>query len=426
MKAVFVSRFEPKAVGHGGNHRAYQILYDLQRVAGMDNVLVVTLSQPRRSLLTDDIPTPVRTFDSQGAVFLPADGKMASPTAMPATPRKWVLRQMARNIVGERLPFLLLDPGRSLAAAALPAAGYSSPRFRARYRGILANIGQPALCVIEHVGFAALLPINAQHGIPTISCIQNIESFDAVAPLAYEQKRETYITAINFAHEFRTLAQCQERLFISKVEAGLIGGLGLPSHYYAYVPAGTIRRNLDRIREERANRNITSGLFLMLGSAAHSTTREAFSWFVGNVRRHGLPNGVRVVVAGSETDELLPQGVSAPGLELKGWLAQEQLDQLLTRVDAVLVPQRVGFGAVTRLAELSCTGVPAIVSRHATYAIDMTPGIHVVDDSWDAWCSGMHHVMRREERFSKDEYVAWERAQGDALAEVARELLGKL
>ena len=63
----------------------------------------------------------------------------------------------------------------------------------------------------------------------------------------------------------------------------------------------------------------------------------------------GLPAGVRVVAVGGDTDKLLPSGTSVRGLELRGWLEQVELDALLARAAAAVIPQRLGFGALTRL-----------------------------------------------------------------------------
>ena len=226
---------------------------------------------------------------------------------------------------------------------------------------------------------------------------------------------------VDFANEFHVLAQCDERLFISKVETGLIGWLGLSAQYYPYRAVGSIRRRLEYIRQCRTRAQIERGLFLLLGSAGHRSTRESFLWFVQQAKIHGLPDGVRVVVAGSKTDSLLSSGVEVPGLEFRGWVQQDQLDQLMTSIQAVLMPQRFGFGALTRLAELSCAGIPCIVSRHPTYAVDIPPGVEVVTDEWAAWFHAMDRFTKNNLQISAG-YSKWERNQPRTLKTV----LGKL
>ena len=153
----------------------------------------------------------------------------------------------------------------------------------------------------------------------------------------------------------------------------------------------------------------------MLGTGGHRSTWESFLWFVRSAQECGLPQGIRVVVSGRKTDQLLASGASVEGLELRGWLEQDELDKLLAQVQAVLVPQGSGFGALTRLPELSCAGIPAIVSRHPTYALDPPPGIDIVDDDWDSWCSGMEQIAGTGMRCDPDEYHRWEEDQVNPL-----------
>jgi hypothetical protein len=202
------------------------------------------------------------------------------------------------------------------------------------------------------------------------------------------------------------------------VEAGLMGGLGFPGDYYPYRPVGAIRERLARVREARSRGSAERGLFLMLGTVGHESTRDSFRWFLKNVRAHGLPSRASVVVAGLYTDKLLPAGERVPGVELKGWLEAEALDTLLTRVAAVLVPQRNGFGALTRLPDLACAGVPVVVSRHATYALDPPPGAESADDRWDAWWQAMDSLSTGIRDVPAEAYEAWEARQERPLAAV--------
>jgi glycosyltransferase involved in cell wall biosynthesis len=150
------------------------------------------------------------------------------------------------------------------------------------------------------------------------------------------------------------LAQCDERLFISKIETGLIGGLGLTAQYYPYLPVGAIRSRLMSIRQRRASTRKDAGLFILIATASYGPIKKSCEWLIQHARDQGLPKGVRIVVAGLGTDTLLVPGESVPGIELKGWVEEEEMDELLARARAMLVPQRFGFGAPTRLAELSC------------------------------------------------------------------------
>lgn len=400
-RAIFVTHFVPKPVGHGGDHRAYQVVHDLEEMLGAENVIVLSLPQWLSLQAERQAQNPITRQRLSGSRLR---GRL--------------------HALNRRVHFMLAkDPIDLLAGSGQTLLTYMTPRFVEYYRQIASAISQPAVCIIEHVSFADIMSINSELGIASIACIQNIESFDRVMPTFGQSARRAYYAALDFVDEYRALARYDARLFISRVETALIGGLGLGSHYYPYLPVGKIRQNLECIRQVRSKEGTDRGLFLMLGSASHSTTRESFLWFIENARRHGLPKGITVIIAGSNTDKLIPLNDSVSQIELRGWLEQTELDGLLARARAVLVPQKIGFGAVTRLAELAAAAIPTLVSRHVSYAIDLPPGVQVLDDDWGAWYEGMQQLTRREGESPKEEYLMWEQRQPRTLQLVVRNLM---
>jgi len=373
-KAVLVCHQEPRPVGHGGHRRAYQIRTDLEEALGPENVFV-----------TDDI---------------------------------W--RHYRRRSLRQRLADLGDNPWKLGAPTHFSRHLYAFPGFLQHYESLLSGLEGPVLSVVEHAGFASLLPINERRGVRTVICPQNIESFDTA--LMTSGRWASHARAIDFANELAILGRCEDRLLISKVEAGLLGGLGLASRFYPYRAAGEVRERLLRIRERRRAEDVEAGLFLMLGTAAHESTRDAMAWFVERMADDGLARGMRLVVAGLETDRLLPDGVRVPALELRGWVDEHELDSLLVRAAAVVLPQRMGFGALTRVAELACAGLPLLISRHASLAIDLPPEARAVDDEWIEWRQAMDEVLEGAPASTGlDAYVEWEAAQPRPLNTLATE-----
>lgn len=411
--ALFVTPFEPTAIGHGGNHRAYQIVHDLKRLLGEDNVIVVSLPEWWRSL-----PEQANdAFRGESAGKSSRSGALSRPPPLSHLPRR------IRNLYRRLFAAVTSEPIELVIGTGPTAKRFSRPDFTQHYREVLAGVQRPAVCVIEHAGFSDLLAPNRAEGIPTIACIANLESLDTAAPLARDDARKAHLVSVDFAGELGVLARCDERLFISKVEAGLVGGLGVSSQYYPYVPAGAIRDGFMQIRRRRAEAGqIQPGLFLMLGSAAHASTWESFSWFIENARDKGLPRQAHVVVGGHYTERLLPPGVSIPGLELRGWLDQADLDRLLVSAEAVLIPQTMGFGALTRLPELACAGIPMITSSHSTYAITVPPGVVTVQNDWQAWCNALEAVGSDPPYSDWNAYLSWEGDQEKTLEQVAKRL----
>jgi len=165
------------------------------------------------------------------------------------------------------------------------------------------------------------------------------------------------------------------------------------SDYYPYYPVGAIRDNLLTIRSRRLKQTQEPGLFLMIGSAFYGPTREGFSWFIQQAALYGLPAGMRVIIAGRYADALNPSQTDIPGLEFHGWVEQTQLDDWLCRVQGVLAPQWRGFGAITRLSEMSCAGVPIIIPEYLTYVTDPLPNVWTAGRSWQSWLSTLEKVM---------------------------------
>jgi glycosyltransferase involved in cell wall biosynthesis len=208
------------------------------------------------------------------------------------------------------------------------------------------------------------------------------------------------------------------------VEAGFVGGLGLNCHYYPYLPVGAIREGLLAIRRRRSAGHIDPGLIVLLGSAYHEVTGESMRWFAEHVSEDGLPSGVRAVAVGYGTDGLLSPDQTPASLELRGWVPQAELDNLLARAVAAVIPQRQGFGALTRLPELACAGVPVITFCHPSYAINPPPGLRTVAPDWEELCAAVRDSLAGPVVVDARAYETWEADQPRPLADVLPRLLG--
>ena len=388
---VFVSFIDVSDVGGGGHRRGYQMLHDLETV-DTAQVQTMTLMQWGKT----------RTFIDRAW--------------------NWAVRKL--RLSQFKMQFSFTNPYNLLAFTSYTTKHFLPPSFFRAYEKKLKTFPKPIVCVLADTRLGRVVEINQRHDVPTVLSVLNLESFDS-GELNLQRKASVKATAVDFANEFWLLSQADARLFISKVETGLVGGLGLSAMYYPYLPVGKIRQRLEAIRQRRAATPPHSGLFLMLGSADHGTTRESMRWFVEQAQAGGIPEGYRIVVGGQKTDQLLPPDQLVSGLELRGWLAQSELDSLLSQIKGVLIPQQTGFGALTRLPELACAGIPVIVSRHPTYAMDKTPGLYVAEDNWASWCEKMVHLNEQTIDVSQAEYDRWARDQPQPLAATVKALLQK-
>jgi hypothetical protein len=164
----------------------------------------------------------------------------------------------------------------------------------------------------------------------------------------------------------------------------------------------------------------------LIGSAGHAPTGHAMRRFLDKVKEHGLPAEMQIIVCGKGTENLVPADMQIPGVDIRGKVNQDELDTLMLRASAVLLPQESGFGAVTRLPEMSCAGIPVIASKHPIKAINVPPGICAVGEDWNEWSEGMMGIYKHalgSPQQSLRVYQAWEREQPTPLATTVSQFL---
>lgn len=389
QKIIFIHRQNPSSTGNGAQHRNYQILQDLLQAASEANIDILKLTPDIRYNRSDLYkPTKAGAYLYEIKDRLNLSKKVFQFSANPH----------------RTLGYLAEEAAKKASFGSVPVEEYEA----------LLNQCHEAICVLDHPGQHQIVSLNRNRNIPTVYCPQNLETLDRnISFLDVPMEKQKIIGEL-FC-ELEVLSGCQERLPISKLETSLLDGLGLKSEYYPYRPVGELYNRLVEIRQQRSRITLTRGLFLMAGSAHHQSTGKSFKWFIDQANLNGLPDGIKVVIVGRDTDKLI-QGIHVPGLEALGWVDQQEFDQLMLQVQAALIPQQTGFGAVTRLPEYSCAGIPTIVSEYPTNAIDIPPGIICVKDVWSEWIYGMKSVNKLDIRpDSLEEYLAWDGLQKKTL-----------
>ncbi|MBV9892955.1 MAG: hypothetical protein JO020_02170 [Chloroflexi bacterium] len=390
---VVVSHFEASAVGHGGMHRSLQVESDARKLVGDDHVTVLSLDRWRAARQRSEAH----------------NGHIGAGVGLSRSLRRYQVR--ARQLRDN--PFKVFRIGRFATAIPFSTTAWVEEQFVAEYERLVAADDKPKVCVIEHAVFGAIVELNRRLGIPTISAFHNLEALD-VTRFDWRSRRNVLTIMTDLGNELRLLGDCTARLSISKVEAGFIGGLGLDCQYYPYLPVGVLRERLMATRAKREAVRTRGGPIVLLGSAGHAVTADSMRWFLAQVLDQGLPPEVGIVAVGSDTDVLLEKPPAR--VELRGWVNQPDLDALLMQASAVVIPQQSGFGALTRLPELACAGVPVIAFGHPVLAINPTPGLHVVPHDWRCLSRAMQEAAAEVRTVSSDEYQDWERAQPRPLA----------
>ncbi len=345
---LFATRSAPSPEGNGGNHRSYQVEHELREIVGPERVVTIHFQDGQR---------PPHTLVQH---------------------LEWRMRR-ARDVFANPLR-------RSWPSNFVPRSFLRGPAL-ATYRAAVAGAERPVVCVTDYTGIAAgILAINTAFGVRTAIAPQTLDSLDCAGP------GRVRLALTDLEDEISILARCSHRLLISKVETGLLGGIGFCSTYYPYRPVDRIESSLLSTRARRATSK-QRGFLLMIGSAGYGPIGEALRWLLEGLRSEGLPPGVTLAVAGQGTRELLPAGQGLRGVELLGFISNAELETLLSRASAVLVPGIRGFGAQTRLPELSCAGVPVLASSYCCLSIDVPPGVHGVPHDLAAWREAIARVV---------------------------------
>ena len=395
LTICFVSRYQINKEGHGGHHRTYQIWHDLCQLVGEENVYPLAL-KPDVTIENNSPKSNALVIEyNQRLNFL----------------KKYITLHGNPSLLYKK-QFIETSNSNDFFPT-VPTNEYTQ---------LISSLDKPVICILDHPEQSNLIDINKQNNIPTIICPQNIEAFDTLAG-SFERKFQTQEFFHRFFQELRILSRCDERLCISKVEAGILGGLGLTTHFYPYLPVGEIRAGLEKIRAKRNNpeNTIEKNHFLMLGSASHHTTDKSILWFLDQASKHGLPEGIHVSIAGKGTEKYKTAVANNNNISILGWLKQDDLDALLCKVRGVSIPQLLGFGALTRLPEMSCAGIPTLVSTHPTYAVDNPPGIYPVSDDWKDWCKNLSEFSHNHDLTpTQEQYENWVERQPRPLEAILR------
>ena len=370
-KIIYIPKFSPTPIGHGGNHRSYQIDHDLRHI--VDDAQIIMLS-----------------FEDWLKKYLEVESSIGRSV--------FSLKRLIRKRIEN--PFKIFSKENFALFDSLPKP------FLHEYLEIIRQ-EKPDIAIIENAGFYRLIKINRMNQIRSICAPQNLDSLDIVRLNAHGPIIDPVFTS-DFSNEMRALSKFDDRLMISSVESGFVGGLGMSNRHYPYLPVGEVRSSLLDVRESRIEFKPDRNIFLMLGTVSHPTTRDAFTWFLEQAKRHGLPKAAKIIIAGLEADSLLPQNEHIPGIQIKGWLEQEELDSILAAARAVLIPQFRGFGSLTRLSELSCAGIPTIVSIHPTIAAGKPPGCVSLAKNWEEWIRVIEEFQGTDDTVPIEEYLEWE------------------
>lgn len=365
MNVLLLTPYQPGSTGIGGDHRAYQIQCELESLPGVDlKILCMRRTPPpAKPSWRDRIRLRTRIQSA--------------------------LKKLVERLVPARLQPLWTVIGRELDGPNAPYL-WRFPVTDSLLKEVtdLLDLGTVQMVIVEHPGWRRINDACRKRNIPVICCPQNLESLLFRASMSRGERIPALLHQLQGELEF--FQTCNHVLFISRVEAGLAGGLQIPgTSYYPYYPGGHLKERLLAVKAARSHTPPDPELLLLIGSFPHPPIGDGMTWLVEQIARHGLPEGKKLVVIGKDSEKLAQKFPNLKGVTWRGWVEDTELDQWLQKASCVLVPLYHGFGALTRIYDTMTAGVPVIASRFATLAVEPHPLLQPVENRWEEWIAAI-------------------------------------
>ena len=278
-------------------------------------------------------------------------------------------RKIGRGrMLWEGLRYMLeFDPGLPVSRQALGVCGVK----RAWYAAARRREPSARVLVCESTRNPVALHLGKAYGMKVVAVPQNLESLahDVVG------QNEQDNPATYLREEAGWLKQADAVFCISREEQWLLRCLGVDADYLPYYPPAALMGDLLAVRAAR--RQSEKRRYLVLGSASNKQTFAGMTEqleMLEEIRRGGLE--IEVDVAGKDTETLAEANSGMAWAKFHGRVSQEKLAELLRGAKGLLVHQRWGAGALTRIPEVLIAGVPVIASTVACRSVFGMAGVY--------------------------------------------------
>lgn len=155
----------------------------------------------------------------------------------------------------------------------------------------------------------------------------------------------------------------------------------------------------DSFRETIADDFAKREGLLFVGGFAHPPNADAVLWFAGEVyplirREMEIPF---YVVGSKVTDEIKALEQPGNGIIIKGFVSEEELEELYASCRLVVVPLRYGAGVKGKVIEALYNGAPIVTTSIGAEGIPDAEDVMVVEDAPDAFAAATVALYRDTE-----------------------------
>jgi hypothetical protein len=202
------------------------------------------------------------------------------------------------------------------------------------------------------------------------------QNFDSLTPGVVDPM-SSRVAPDWFESEIEVLRQADLVCCLSREDQWLLSLHDIPATYLPYYPTAPLKEGLlaTRIARETSEKDIV----LILGTASNTPT---FDGMLRLLRRSEelvkAAGNLDAVVIGYGT-EALKATVGSARVRVLGGVAPEILEHYLRRARVCICCQTGTTGALTRIPELLCAGVPILATYGAARSYYHLPGVHVAE-----------------------------------------------
>ncbi len=203
----------------------------------------------------------------------------------------------------------------------------------------------------------------------------NIESLVLNQKSALTNKLSPY----GFEKDINILKKCELVNTISRFDTQLLSMFGINADFFPYNPPKKATDFLLDIKAKRSERiKSPTKQILILGTAHNPPTRIGMEKLI-QILNSFDDNKIQVTLAGFGTEKL-KSIIKKDFIVVKGQLSQTDLETEMINCDALLVNQPPTTGALTRVTEFLLAGIPVILNIESAHSHFEMEGVVVYEN----------------------------------------------
>lgn len=184
-------------------------------------------------------------------------------------------------------------------------------------------------------------------------------------------------TLKKLGNEIIHLAKSDAIFCISREEQWLLKLFNIEANFLPYYPAKPI---LDQLLSIRKNRHSSyKSRFLVVGTASNPPTLTGLIEQIQILEKITEELDFEVDIVGYETEKI-KHYCNNPSINFIGTVSSSKLNELMESAIAVLIHQKAGVGALTRIPEMLIAGIPVIANANACRSAYRYDGLYCYDN----------------------------------------------